>query len=292
LEAFVKELHLNAYAKVNLALNVLDKREDGYHEVETVLHTIALHDLITLRETGEGINVTTDGEALPAGAANLVYRAATLLREQYSVPRPVEIEVQKRIPVAAGLGGGSADAAMTLMGLAQMWKLRLDGRELHALAARLGSDVPFFLDGGSAVARGRGERVLPLPPLPTTWVVLARPRVSVLTEWAYRHLQPTGITRRPDVPTLVEAVRRRDVPAVGRLLGNVFEEFIAGRHPIVSDVKARILGGEAYGAAMTGTGPTVFGLMANEAAARRVADDLGTIQDLDVFVTRTFAEQR
>lgn len=288
----MKELHLNAYAKVNLALNVLDQRDDGYHEVETVLHTVVLHDLITLRESGDGISVTTDGEALPAGAANLVYRAAALLREHYEVQRPVEIEVQKRIPVAAGLGGGSADAAMTLMGLAQMWKLRLDGRELHALAARLGSDVPFFLSGGAAVARGRGERVQPLPPLPTTWVVLARPRVPVLTEWAYRHFQPLGITRRPDVTTLVDAVRRRDVPAVGRLLGNVFEEFIAGRHPIVTELKTRILRGEAYGAAMTGTGPTVFGLMANEAAARHVANDLGTVEGLDVIVTRTFAEQR
>ena len=288
----MKELHLNAYAKVNLALNVLEKRDDGYHEVETVLHTVVLHDLITLRESGDGIRVMTDGEALPSDATNLVYRVAALLREQYSVQRPVEIEVRKHIPIAAGLGGGSADAAVTLMGLAQMWKLRLDARELHTLAARLGSDVPFFLGGGAAVARGRGERVTPLPPLPPTWVVLARPRVPVLTEWAYRHFQPAGITRRPDIAMLVEAIRRRDVPAVGRLLCNVFEEFIAARHPIVAELKARILRGEAYGAGMSGTGPTVFGLMANEAAARRVVEDLKTVEGLDVFLTRTFAEER
>ncbi len=288
----MKELHLNAYAKVNLALNVLEKRDDGYHEVETVLHTVVLHDLITLRESGDGIRVMTDGEALPSDATNLVYRVAALLREQYSVQRPVEIEVRKHIPIAAGLGGGSADAAVTLMGLAQMWKLRLDARELHTLAARLGSDVPFFLGGGAAVARGRGERVTPLPPLPPTWVVLARPRVPVLTEWAYRHFQPAGITKRPDISMLVEAIRRRDVPAVGRLLCNVFEEFIAARHPIVAELKARILRGEAYGAGMSGTGPTVFGLMANEAAARRVVEDLKTVEGLDVFLTRTFAEER
>lgn len=288
----MKELHLNAYAKVNLALNVLEKRDDGYHEVETVLHTVVLHDLITLRESGDGIRVMTDGEALPSDATNLVYRVAALLREQYSVQRPVEIEVRKHIPIAAGLGGGSADAAVTLMGLAQMWKLRLDARELHTLAARLGSDVPFFLGGGAAVARGRGERVTPLPPLPPTWVVLARPRVPVLTEWAYRHFQPAGIIKRPDISMLVEAIRRRDVPAVGRLLCNVFEEFIAARHPIVAELKARILRGEAYGAGMSGTGPTVFGLMANEAAARRVVEDLKTVEGLDVFLTRTFAEER
>jgi len=288
----VKELHLNAYAKVNLALNVLQKRDDGYHEVETVLHTVVLHDLITLRESGDGIQVSTEGEPLPAGAANLVHRAATLLREQYSVSRPVEIEVKKRIPVAAGLGGGSADAAMTLMGLAQMWKLRLDGRELRALASRLGSDVPFFLEGGAAVARGRGERVQALPPLPSTWVVLARPRIQVLTEWAYGQFRASEATRRPDVPALLDAIRRRDVPAVGRLLGNAFEEMIAARHPVVADLKTRILRGEAYGASMSGTGPTVFGLMANQAAAQRVADDLRSLPDVDVHITRTFAEER
>jgi 4-diphosphocytidyl-2-C-methyl-D-erythritol kinase len=288
----VKELRLNAYAKVNLGLNVLQKREDGYHEVETVLHTVAVFDEITLRETGEGIVVTAEGGDIPTGPDSLLYRAAAMLREQHGVSRPVEIHVHKRIPVAAGLGGGSADAAVTLMGLAQMWKLRLDGRELHALAGRLGSDVPFFLGGGAAVSRGRGERVQPLPPLPATWVVLARPRIPVQTQWAYGQLQHSEITRRPNIPALIDAVTHGDVPAVGRLLGNVFEEVVAAYHPVVAEVKARILRGEAYGAAMTGTGPTVFGLMANEAAARRVAESLTEVADLDIFVTRTFAEER
>ncbi len=288
----MKELRLNAYAKVNLALDVLQRREDGYHEVETVLHTIALHDSITLRESGEGILVTTDDPSIPTDAGSLLYRTAALLREKYGVTRPVEIEVRKRIPVAAGLGGGSADAAMTLIGLAQMWKLRLDRRELYALAGRLGSDVPFFLGGGAAVARGRGERVQPLAPLPATWVVLARPRFPVLTEWAYRRIRPAEITSRPDIPQLLDAVARRDLPAVGRLVGNVFEEVVARCHPIVADLKARILRGEAYGAAMSGTGPTVYGLMANEAAARHLAEDLGTRDEVDVIVTRTFSEER
>jgi 4-diphosphocytidyl-2-C-methyl-D-erythritol kinase len=288
----VKELHLNAYAKVNLGLNVLQRREDGFHEVETVLHTVALHDDIFLREQGEGIRVIADTDSIPTGPDSLVFRAATLLREEHNVKRPVEIEIRKKIPVAAGLGGGSADAAVTLMGLAHMWKLRLDGRDLTAVASRLGSDIAFFLTGGAAVARGRGERVQRLPALPATWVVLARPRFPVLTEWAYRQIVPPEITNRPDVGALVDAVRRRDVPAVGRLLGNVFEEVVGAHYPIVGEVKAQILRGEAYGAAMTGTGPTVFGLMANEPAARRVAETLSARSDVDIFVTRTFAEER
>lgn len=288
----MKELRLNAYAKVNLALNVLGKRDDGYHDIETVLHTIVLHDVITLRESGEGVNVVANGGAVPSDSTNLVYRAAALLRDAYNVPRPVEIDVRKMIPVASGLGGGSADAAVTLMGLCQMWKLRLDARELSALASRLGSDVPFFLSGGAALARGRGDRVQPLPALPPTWVVLACPRIPVLTEWAYRHFHGNDAAARPQVAALVEAIRRRDVPGVGRLLGNVFEEMIAARYPIVSEIKSRILRGEAYGAAMSGTGPSVFGLMANDAAAQRVAEDLRALPEVDVFVTRTFAEER
>lgn len=286
----VKELHLNAYAKVNLTLNVLGPRGDGYHEVETVMHTIALYDSLTLREAGTNVEVmVTTGEA-PNDQRNLVARAAQLLRETFGVERNVQIELIKRIPAAAGLGGGSSDAAVTLLGLAQMWKLRLDARELVALATKLGSDVPFFLQGGAAVARGRGERVTYLPTLPATWMVLARPRLPVLTEWVYRQFNAGAITTRPDTAAMIDAVRREDVRGVGRLLRNVFEEVVVATHPLVGELKNRILKGEAYGAALSGTGPTVFGLMANEAAARKVADELQPLPDVDVYVTRTFAE--
>jgi len=288
----VKELRLNAYAKVNLTLNVLGERSDGYHEIESVMHTISLHDSITLREAGAGVEVIVHDGEVPTDHRNLVVRAAQLLRDTSGVERGVQIEIVKRIPTAAGLGGGSSDAAVTLLGLAQMWKLRLDGRALTALAGKLGSDVPFFLEGGAAVARGRGERLTFLPPLPTTWVVLARPRVAVPTEWAYRQLDPSTIVRHPDTAAMADAVKREDVREVGRLLSNVFEDLVVTTHPIVGDLKARILKGEAYGACLSGTGPTVFGLMANEAAARKVADDLAALPEVDVHVTRTFAEAR
>jgi 4-diphosphocytidyl-2-C-methyl-D-erythritol kinase len=215
-----------------------------------------------------------------------------MLREMFGVTRPLQIELTKRIPVAAGLGGGSSDAAVTLLGLAQMWKLRLDGREMLVLATKLGADVPFFLEGGGAVARGKGERITYLPPLPTTWIVLARPRTEVSTAWAYRQLPAGGAGPRPNTAAMIEAMKREDVREVGRLLHNVFEGTIASHHPLVRDLKTRILKGEAYGASMSGTGPTVFGLMANEAAARKTADDLRALGDVDVHITRTFAESR
>lgn len=288
----VKELHLNAYAKVNLTLNVLGERGDGFHEIESVMHTIALHDSVTLREAGAGVEVVVSNGDAPNDHRNLVVRAAQLLRETFRVDRNVQIELTKRVPAAAGLGGGSSDAAVTLLGLVQMWKLRLDGRELLALAGKLGSDVPFFLEGGAVVARGRGERLSYLPPLPTTWLVVARPRAEVKTEWAYRQFDPTAVTARPDTAAMIEAVKREDVREVGRLLRNVFEHLIVATHPVVGELKARILRGEAYGAGLTGTGPAVFGLMANEAAARKVADDLQAMPDVEVTVTRTFAEVR
>lgn len=288
----LKELHLNAYAKVNLTLDVVGERPDGYHDIETVMHTVELHDSITLREAGAGIDVVVKDGSVPHDTRNLVMRAAQLLRDTFAVDRGVQIELVKRIPIASGLGGGSSDAAVTLLGLAQMWKLRLDGRDTRALATRLGSDVPFFLEGGAAVARGRGEKLTLLPPLPTTWLVLARPTAEVSTAWAYRQLGQIPIAVRPNTAGMIDAVRRENVRDVGRYLCNVFEDVTAAVHPLVAEAKARILRGEAYGAAMSGTGPAVFGLMANEAAAQKSADDLRALPGLEVSVTRTFAEIR
>lgn len=288
----IKELRLHAYAKVNLTLDVLGSRSDGYHDIESVMHTIALHDSLNLRESGEGLDLVVQGEGVPTDMRNLVLRTAQLLRETFGITRAVQIELTKRIPIAAGLGGGSADAAVTLLGLVQLWKLRLDARDLLAFAAKLGADVPFFLEGGAAIARGRGERLTQLHSLPTTWLVLARPQIEVSTAWAYGQLSATGITSRPHTDLVVEAVRREDVREAGRHLGNVFEAVIGQVHPVVHELKSRILRGEAYGAGMSGTGPTVFGLMANEAAAHKVADDLRTIPGVEVYVTRTFAESR
>lgn len=292
-----KELRLNAYAKINLALDVRGRRPDGSLDVETVLHTLALHDSITLREDGIGegpgaIQVQVDPPAVPEHARTLPLRAAQMVRDLSGLGRGVQIEIRKAIPVGVGLGGASADAAVTLLGLVQMWKVRLDGRGLLALASRLGADVPFLMEGGAALVQNDGQRLQWLPTLPPTWLVLARPRTQVSTGWAHSAYDPAQGGMRPDIPALVEAMRAGDVPAVGRLVGNVFEELVGRTHPVVGEIKARILAGEAYGASLSGTGPVVFGLMANEAAARKTALDLEALPDVEVLVTRTFAEER
>lgn len=286
----MKELKLNAYAKVNLSLDVLGRRPDGYHEVETVLHTLELHDTVVLRESEGGIRVVCDHRRVPSDEQNLVFRTAQLLREAAGSPRGVEIEIGKRIPPASGLGGGSSDAAVTLLGLAQMWKLRLDHGQLLELAGQVGSDVPFFLVGGAALATGRGERLRYLPTLPTTWVVVVCPDVEVSTAWAYAHLDLSRVSRRPDTRRLVEALRAEEVDAVARELCNVFEPLIFAHHPQVATFKRRLLELGALGASMTGTGPAVYGLFPGEAEARKAAEALREAQEAQVFLTRTFAE--
>lgn len=288
----MKELRLNAYAKINLALDVLGDRPDGYHDIETVLHTVELHDSIILRENGNGVTLRCASPDVPADTQNIVYRAAHLLRETFKMTRGVEIELTKCIPIASGLGGGSSDAAVTLLGLAQMWKLRLSDRQLIDLGSKIGSDVPFFLAGGAALAMGRGERVRVLRPLPTTWVVLARPPVQISTEWAYKMLDHGSLRKRPNTAAIVQAIEAEDCSSVGRLLCNVFEEVVVAHYPIVGTVRERMQACRPLGVSLSGTGPVMFALVPNEVAAREMSTALAAAPGLEVFVTRTFAEER
>ncbi len=288
----MKELRLNAYAKINLTLDVLGDRPDGYHDIEAVLHTVELHDSIILREDGPGVTITTSGPDVPTDTQNIVYRAAQLLKETFEIARGVEIDLTKCIPIASGLGGGSSDAAVTLLGLAQMWKLRLGERQLMELGSKIGSDVPFFLAGGAALAVGRGERIRALRPLPTTWVVLARPSIQISTEWAYKMLDHAALRRRPDTAAIVRALEAEESSTVGRLLCNVFEDVVVAHYPIVGEVRDRMAACDPIGVSLSGTGPVLFALVANEAAAREMSAALAVLPSIEAFVTRTFAEER
>jgi 4-diphosphocytidyl-2-C-methyl-D-erythritol kinase len=288
----LKELRLNAYAKINLTLDVLGDRSDGYHDVETVMHTVELHDSLILRENENGITIRCASTDVPADTQNIVYRAAQLLRETFKIPRGVEVELTKVIPISSGLGGGSSDAAVTLLGLAQMWKLRLTERQLVELASKIGSDVPFFLAGGAALAMGRGERIRNLRPLPTTWVVLARPPIPVSTEWAYKTLDHASVRKRPDTAAVVQALEAEDAVGVGRRLCNVFEDVVTSHHPAVARVREQMMAHHPLGVSLSGTGPVLFALVPNEGAAKEMGTALSSQPDLEVFVTRTFAEER
>ncbi len=262
-------LVLRTSAKVNLALEVLGKRGDGYHEIATVLQAVDLFDRLTM-ETADILSLHADDPELPTDDGNLVMRAARLLQKTAGIEKGARLRLQKRIPVAAGLGGGSSDAAATLLGLNRRWGLRWPRARLHELAVELGMDVPFFLGTGRAVARGRGERLQALPGGGGYALVLVNPRTPLSTREVYGrvpagwHAEPTGTER------VIEALRRRNVAALAAALTNNLERVVEPVLPVIGRMKAALLAAGALGAIMSGSGPTVFGLARSLDHARQV----------------------
>ncbi len=265
------ELVLLARAKVNLTLDVGPLRPDGYHEVMTVLQELDLADRLVFARAPRGVlEVTCRAPGVPEGPGNLAYQALAHLLPL--LPGGVRLEIEKEIPAAAGLGGGSSDAACALVGATLLYGLRLGKEELVGYASRVGADVPFFIFGGTALARGRGEVVSPLPPLPPLWFVLANPGFGVSTREAYARFR--GRKGSPRTPLLVEALVHRDLTGVLGSLGNDLEEVVTAMHPEVGRLKRRLEELGAVKALMSGSGPTVYGVFLEEEAARAAAAEL------------------
>ncbi|HWP34973.1 MAG TPA: 4-(cytidine 5'-diphospho)-2-C-methyl-D-erythritol kinase [Thermodesulfobacteriota bacterium] len=281
-------MRLTCPAKVNLTLEVLGRRADGYHEIRSVMVPISLADELVLRAAAEpGVHLTVEGADLPTGPDNLVHRAATLFFEALAEGRGpggpagrsrpggapgVAIHLVKRIPVGAGLGGGSSDAAATLRGLARLFGVDLGEAALAALARRLGADVPFFLETRPALASGIGERLAPLPPLPPLWMVLLNPGFPVSTAWAYREFDAlAGEDGRLTPPGDQGTIDRflEGPAAAASALRNDLERATLRAYPVVAELKAALVASGALGALMAGSGPTVFGIFVDEQAARR-----------------------
>ena len=254
---------------MNLALEVLGKRGDGYHEIATVLQAVDLFDRLTM-EMADILSLHADDPELPTDDGNLVMRAARLLQKAAGIEKGARLRLQKRIPVAAGLGGGSSDAAAALLGLNRLWGLRWPRARLQELAVELGMDVPFFLGTGRAVARGRGERLQALPGGGGYALVLVNPRTPLSTREVYGrvpagwHAEPTGTER------VIEALRRRNVAALAAALTNNLERVVEPVLPVIGRMKAALLAAGALGAIMSGSGPTVFGLARSLDHARQV----------------------
>ena len=262
-------LALRTSAKVNLALEVLGKRGDGYHEIATVLQAVDLCDRLKV-EAADTLSVQTDDPDLPTDDGNLVMRAARLLQKAAGVEVGARIRLDKRIPVAAGLGGGSSDAAATLWGLSWLWGLRWPKARLRELAVELGMDVPFFLGTGRAVARGRGERLDALPGGGGYALVLVNPRVPLSTREVYGRV-PAGWEARPvGTERVIEALRTRNVAKVAAALTNNLESVVEPLLPVIGRMKAALLAAGALGAIMSGSGPTVFGMARSLDHARQI----------------------
>lgn len=284
-------ISVKAPAKINLTLDVLAKRPDGYHEVEMVMTTVDLADRVdlTLREDGQ-ITLDCSASFVPDDIRNHAYKAAVLLKERYQVSQGVHLYIDKQIPVAAGLAGGSSDAAATLRGLNQLWGLQLSQDRLAELGAEIGSDVPFCVYGGTALAKGRGEQIVHLGTPAACWVILAKPPVGVSTADVYGQLRVDEIVSHPPTGQMLKAIEEQNFSLMCQSLGNVLENVTLDMQPQVRQIKDLMIASGADGVLMSGSGPTVFALVQKEAKVHRIYNALrGFVKD--VFVARMLGAQ-
>ena len=255
------KLQLKAYGKINLGLDVIRKRPDGYHDLDMIMQMVDVYDdVIIEKKAGEEIVVKADAAVLSNGKDNLAYMAAKMLFDEFGIKSVVEITIHKRIPIAGGMAGGSSDCATTLIGINEMFNLGLSKQQLMERGVKLGADVPYCVLGGTAIARGIGEVLTPLPTPPQCHVIIAKPPISVSTAYVYGHIRPDEITKRPDIEQMTLAIKEQDLNKLSDLLYNVMEEVTVSEYPVIEKLKSIMLENGALNSIMSGSGPTVFGL--------------------------------
>ena len=265
----MNQIELKALAKINLGLDVLGRRENGYHDVRMVMQSIYLYDEVRIEKAEpEEISVISNLSFLPTGEGNIAYKAAKLLKDDFQIKDGIKITLNKHIPVAAGLAGGSSNAAAVLFGMNRMFRLGLSQKELMERGVKLGADVPYCIMRGTVLAEGIGEELSVLPPMPKCTVLIAKPPVSVSTKVVYEALDSGNIEKHPDIDGIIEGLRNRDLRQVAASMGNVLEDVTIPMHPVIEDIKNEMKACGALNAMMSGSGPTVFGLFESRAAAR------------------------
>lgn len=277
-----------AFAKLNLTLDILGKREDGYHDMRMVMQSIDLHDVVTItpREKA-GLTLTTDLPFLPKGDGNIASKAAARFFQSTGLPAPgLSIDIRKSIPVCAGMAGGSSDGAAVLRTLRRLCAPDMPPRRLEEIGALVGSDVPYCVRGGAVLAEGRGERLSALPPLPPCWLVVCKPACSVSTPELFAQVRVKKFRCHPDIPGMTAALEQGDLEGVARRLYNVFEDVLPRRYSQVFEMKSALLELGAMAASMTGSGPSVFGIFREEAPAARAVEALLSL-DVSAFLCRT-----
>lgn len=291
----IKHLSLKAYGKINLGLDVLRRRDDGYHEVRMIMQTVGIYDRIDLiyKET-PGITVETNLYYLPDNENNLVYKAAKLLMDEFHVQKGVHIRLRKYIPVAAGMAGGSSDAAAVLFGVNKMFSLGLTTEQLMDRGVKIGADVPYCVMRGTALSEGIGEILTPLPVPPQCQVLIAKPGISVSTKFVYENLHANELRpeQHPDIDGMMEAIKQKDLYGIADRFGNVLENVTIPAYPVIQEIKDLMLEQGAIGALMSGSGPTVFGLFTNPKAAAKAHEEMrfgaGTELAKQVYLTNFY----
>lgn len=263
----MNDYHIKANAKINLGLDVIGKRPDGYHEVKMIMQSVGLSDELILEKTDQGITLTTDSDDLPPAEDNLVYKAAKLMFDAFRIPGGVHIHLQKAIPIAAGMAGGSTDAAAAMKGINRLFDLELPLSRLMELGVSIGADVPYCVLGGTALAEGIGEKLTPLFPSPDFYIVLAKPDINVSTKYVYENLDLAAVKKRPDIQGMARAIEAGSLQGVLDRLGNVLETVTVPAYPVISSIKHRMRELGAVNSLMSGSGPTVFGIFLSERQA-------------------------
>lgn len=260
---------LKALAKINLGLDVLGRRDNGYHDVRMVMQTIYLYDNVTIERTEEpGIQVDTNLFYLPVNEDNIAYKAAKMLIDEFRIQSGVRITLEKHIPVAAGMAGGSSNAAAVLVGMNRLFSLKLSMEELMERGVSLGADVPYCVMRGTVLAEGIGEVLTPLPPMPNCSILIAKPGISVSTKTVYEKLDALEIVEHPDIDGILEGLQNQDVEKVASSMGNVLEKVTIEDYPIIEEIKTAMKEAGALNAMMSGSGPTVFGIFRDRKTAR------------------------
>ena len=264
----MNEYRIKAYAKINLGLDVVRRLENGYHEVKMVMQTVGIYDVLDFERTDGGIVITTDSGELPTDENNLLYQAAKLMMETYPISGGVKIHLEKHIPIAAGMAGGSTDAAATLKGMNRLFDLGCTLKDLMELG------VPYCVMGGTALAEGIGEKLTPLAPAPDCYVLVAKPDINVSTKYVYEHLDAQEIVKHPDIDGMVEAIAEESLQGILDRMENVLETVTVSAYPVIQTIKDRMKELGAINSLMSGSGPTVFGIFVEKDMARRAYDKL------------------
>lgn len=269
----MEKIRINAMAKINLGLDVLRRRENGYHDVKMIMQAVNIYDTLDFVKKDEpGIVVKVDAMELPTDENNLIYKAAKLLYGKCGMEQGVEITLTKRIPIAAGMAGGSTDAAAALVGINCLFELGLSKDELKQLGVKIGADVPYCIEGGTALSEGIGEILTKLPDAPDCFVVVAKPEISVSTKYVYENLHANELKYHPDIDGMTEAIRQGDLDGVCKRMENVLETVTETKYPVISQIKKLLKDAGAENSLMSGSGPTVFAIFKEEATAKKALD--------------------
>ncbi len=267
-------ISLDAHAKINLSLDVLGKREDGYHTLQMIMQSIQLHDTISIHEIPSGVEIICEAPYVPNNSSNIAYKAAEAMINRYNITSGVRIEVDKKIPVAAGLAGGSTDAAAVLKGINELFDLGVSPEELMQLGKTIGADVPYCIMGGTALAEGIGEKLTPLASFGNIPVILIKPRLGVSTAWVYKNFRLDKVGCKPDTSLLIKAIEARDIETVAAGMKNVLESVTLEKYKIIGKIKEDLIELGALGSMMSGSGPTVLGLFETEKSAEAAFNKL------------------